>query len=463
MTEIDTTHAPRGIMSGDALVKAVGAHGDLVERHYLEVKSTLDLSSKKDREKIAKYILGSANRMPAVAATAFEGYGVMLVGVSKGAAAGIEQVEMLELSKIVQPYLGANGPRWDVVWVPTEDPGRQVLVILVDPPREGQGPYPCRSNGEYLTNGRVYIRGEGETREANADEIDLLVNRAIPRAGRDVAFRVGLQGDIVLVAIDNDATIEPYLSSWRKKLLAALPSHEESGASRSETSGGVSRPLGSLSEVSSFMDAISVPEQRSEAVYRRSIDVWEQEFRSAWDDAISILAANRLESVSIQIANQSTTFFEDVEVQLHLEGDVWVFDWTEAGSVRNYLDLDLDLPRPPRAWGPSTRQFNVPFVNGAGHLYAPPAGAYVAPATEYRNGGSVFVDLHVGDLRPKSTYESGSEEMVLIVRSEALQEVRGTWTLTARGHHDVYEGEFVSKVANRIDVTDYARTIFFPG
>ena len=84
MPEIDTRRAPKGELAARALVEQVMASDDRVERHYLEVKSTLDLHTKRDQAKLAKFILGAANRMPDLAAAAFDGHGVIVVGVSKG-------------------------------------------------------------------------------------------------------------------------------------------------------------------------------------------------------------------------------------------------------------------------------------------------------------------------------------------------------------------------------------------
>ena len=36
-------------------------------------------------------------------------------------------------SKVIQKYVGAAGPRWDIVWGPVEGSTNQVLVIVVDP------------------------------------------------------------------------------------------------------------------------------------------------------------------------------------------------------------------------------------------------------------------------------------------------------------------------------------------
>jgi len=85
MTELDTSRAPRGVLAAQQLIAVIAKLGDLAERHYLELNSTLDLSTKKDKEKIAKFILGAGNRMPDVASTAVEGYGAMVIGVSKDA------------------------------------------------------------------------------------------------------------------------------------------------------------------------------------------------------------------------------------------------------------------------------------------------------------------------------------------------------------------------------------------
>jgi hypothetical protein len=46
----------------------------------------------------------------------------------------------------------------------------------------------------------------------------------------------------------------------------------------------------------------------------------------------------------------------------------------------------------------------------------------------------------VGDLRPRQTYVTAADELVLIVDDPDLSELTGTWKITARGHHAVYEG-----------------------
>jgi hypothetical protein len=460
MPELDTTRAPRGVLAAQALVAAVAEQGDLAERHYLELKSTLDLSTKKDKEKIAKFILGAANRMPDVAAMAFEGYSVMIIGVAQGAVTGIPPVEMMEISKVIQKYVGAAGPRWDIVWVPVEGSTNQVLVIIVDPPKLGQGPFPCRASGDSLTDGRVYIRADGETREANSEELDLLIQRGSAGAQVEVDFAVEVLGEIASVTVDEENTVDEYLSKMRARLIDAMPRPEPRSTDAASLTGG----LAGLSAYRAAIDGLSLvdsalmePERRTEEEYIESIDRWESRFRAAWKAALSKIASSQLRPAVIRVMNRTTTFFHDVEVNLHLEGDIFAVDYSEPEWADDFSGLEL--PHPPRKWGPAQRLLGIPNYVNMSQLYTPGAMPYVSPSISYKNGGSVDLNLEVGELRPRGIYESEDEEIVLVVADRSLTSIRGTWELTARDHNDVYTGEIDVAVAGNRDLTAVARQI----
>ncbi len=80
--------------------------------------------------------------MPDVAARYLEGHAVMVLGVASGSTPGIEPVEALDIERGVRPYLSVNGPRWDLQRVPVDE-GREVLLILVDPPKSASRPSPA--------------------------------------------------------------------------------------------------------------------------------------------------------------------------------------------------------------------------------------------------------------------------------------------------------------------------------
>lgn len=462
MTEIDLSRAPRGVLAAQQLIAAVAEQGDLAERHYLELKSTLNLATKKDKEKIAKFILGAANRLPDIAATAFEGYGVMIIGVAEKSVVGIPPVEMMEISRVIQQFVGAAGPRWDILWVPIESSPNQVLVILVDPPRRGQGPFPCRANGESLTDGRVYVRADGETREAKADELDLLFQRGFAGAVVDVDFSVEVIGEVAPAFMDVARTLDEYLRSERQRLESAVPRKElkQREVSKSTTA-SVTDLAGfqsALNAAASLSRAMMEPEERTEWDYLDSIDRWEARFRSAWDKAFSKIIGSQFQPAIVKITNRTTTFFHDVELKLHLAGDVSAVEFESRKYAKNFKDFGLPLP--PREWGPRQRAlgFNTAHL-AAANLYTPSARPYIPPSISYENGGSVTLEITVGELRPRGSFESENDELVLLVGDPALTTIKGSWDLTARGHNDVYSGDITVKVSPAHDLTGAARQI----
>lgn len=96
----DVSWPPLGQRAASALVQEIAKLDDRVERHYLEIKSSVDLKEN-DLAKIAKFILGAVNRMPETAAAAFGGYGVMVIGVAPGEVVGMPKIEALDLEKAV--------------------------------------------------------------------------------------------------------------------------------------------------------------------------------------------------------------------------------------------------------------------------------------------------------------------------------------------------------------------------
>lgn len=463
MADIDLSRAPRGVLAAQELISAVAEKGDLAERHYLELKSTLNLATKKDKEKIAKFVLGSANRLPDVASTAFEGYGVMIVGVAEGAVVGIPPVEMMEISRVIQQYVGAAGPRWDILWAPIENSLNQVLVILVDPPKQGQGPFPCRANGESLTDGRVYVRADGETREAKADELDLLFQRGLAGGHVEVDFAVEVIGEVAAASVDVATTLDEYLRAERRHLEAALPKKEPKQPVAAVFPTGTGLDFAgfqaAVSAAASLSRSVMQPEDRTEQEYVDSIDRWEARFRSAWDAAFSKkIIGTQFQPAIVKITNRTTTFFHDVELKLHLEGEISAVEYESPKYTKSFKDFGLPLP--PRDWGPRQRDlgFNPAYLAASG-LYSSSPRPYVPPSISYRNGGSVTLDITVGELRPRGSFESEKEELVLVVGDQALTTIHGSWELTARDHNDVYSGEIAIKVDPVHDLTGAARQI----
>lgn len=476
---VDTSRVPRGEIAARTLVDAVVAGDDRLERHYLEIKGPLDLTTKKDQAKLVKFILGAANRMPDKAAAAFEGYAVMIIGATAGAAPGVPPVEALVIENAVRPFIGTDGPRWDLVRVPVAG-GNDVLLLLVDPPRVGQGPFFCLKDGEGLRDGGVYVRADGETREAKADEQKALQRREA--SGRpSVDFGVSIAGQVERIGLDFETACNDYINSERIRLLDALaPSRPKPSSARGTVGQGTLTPANPTSEMLSPTPAMSAvadsanlagkiytasafmdePEKRTEAEYEAEIDEWEGRVRAAWPSAVKLLVAANLNPVTIQLVNRVETYFHDVQLKIHLEGEVR--GETSDGARKPTDPAGLGLPEPPRVWGPTSRRFS-PANADYSSLLARSIASGFSTATpsrlEWHNSGSVDITFYVGDLRPTETDTCSDEDLALTVPARlGVETVRGTWEITARDHNKVYRGDLQVPVVER-DLTGILRVV----
>jgi hypothetical protein len=402
--------------------------------------------------------------MPDVAKEAFGGFAVMIIGVAKGEISGIPPVEMLEIKKGVQRFLGTAGPGWDVIWVPIQGSNNQVLVILVDPPLFGQGPFPCMASSDSLVDGRVYIRADGETREANAEELNLLVNRRALRPKPELDFSIDVLGDVASVQIDDEATIEDFLSAMKEKLLAALPSGQRS-SSETKASGldlfGFNSTHNSLMQsIAAMSNTMSIAEERTEGEYRSAIENWELQFRAAWASAKNQLAASLLTPTVVRITNLTSIFLHDVEVRLQLNGAIRALEYLGIKGIHKLSDLQL--PDSPRVWGPRKRSLDIPTYSHLPGLIPTPQPNAQMHRISFKNKDSVEISVNIGDLRPLATFETENNYFVLIVSDISKSSIQGTWQLTARDHHEVISGAIHVPVAKPKDFTAIARQLLNP-
>jgi hypothetical protein len=427
--ELDLTRVPRGELAARTLVEGLAGTDDRAERHFLEMKSSIDPMSKEGLAKVAKFILGAANRMPDVAARYFEGHAVMVLGVASGSTPGIQPVEALDIERGVRPYLSVNGPRWDLQRVPVDN-DREVLLILVDPPKTGQPAFPCFKDGPGLNNGQIIVRADGETRQATGEEVLLLQQRG--RLDKpDVDLSVAVEGVALAIKCD-PSVIDEHIQLEEARLESATQTAEYSG-----TYGFTS---------TSYMPALGQRrEGRTAAEYEEEIVSWAAACRDGWASAIDKVAAAFTQPVVISITNREQVFLEDVQLQIHIDGPVRGLEPQEAED----FDAESLFPCPPRPWGPWTEDLSLLTAGLLSNSHYVPPATYVPSSLTFRNDGSVTVEVSVGDLRPRKTYRTDGDEMVLVVDGDGLTELRGTWKVTARGHHAVFEGELVIPVEPR--------------
>ncbi|MFE7448236.1 hypothetical protein [Streptomyces griseus] len=167
----------------------VVAVGDEAEATYLEVKIRLDMNSKATAAKIAKFLLGAANRRPGEAARHFHGYAVLVIGAQKHSAPGVLRgTEAHELEDRLRPYLGPQFPAFEFGRIGI-DSDHEVLFIIAQPPEDGQTIFPCHKSyqgadrNDNIEDGAIYVRGTSNTRPARSGEVLALVER-VRRGGK---------------------------------------------------------------------------------------------------------------------------------------------------------------------------------------------------------------------------------------------------------------------------------------
>ena len=107
--EPDFRRLPAGQLAWRALVDQLSKVDASAERHFYEIKSYIDLNTNEGRAKVAKFILGAANRDPALAVSRFDGNALMFLGIGAGTAPGITGFEALELERYVRKFTGHKG------------------------------------------------------------------------------------------------------------------------------------------------------------------------------------------------------------------------------------------------------------------------------------------------------------------------------------------------------------------
>lgn len=451
--DLDLNTPPLGQLAAQRLVHAVAKHDDRIERFYLELKGPLDMGSKVTGAVIAKFILGAANRQPDIAAKAFGGYGVMVIGVTNNEITGMPPIEMMEIARRVERFIGVpgQGPRWDVIRVPAAEAPNEVLIVVVDPPAAGDPMFVCRDDGEALKNGRIYIRADGETREAQSGEIDLLVARASRNPSLPTGFEVGFTHPVDVVQVNTERTCDEYIARERQELIKAM--HDAENELNAAAVSAIGVLAASATKSSDFFGNFEKPEDRSSEQYIAEIEAWEARLRAAWPSAVEVMAGWALRPLELTLTNTVDTFFRDVRLHVHLEGSVKAVFSDDDESLPSASGLGL--PPRPRMWGPRSL---LDFANGyvSPMISMPDLGGHSSSLT-WNNSGSVDLDFEIGDLRPRETWTFDEQEIALLLHDDDVSEVRGSWSLTARDHHRLFTGTVTIPAAEPVDLTPYLR------
>lgn len=446
--DVNTQHLPRSMHGWSELIQAISqAPDDTVEASWLELKGPLELTTAKDRFKVAKAILGFANRDPLAAGGHLDGCALLLIGVTAGTMPGNIRIEDHELIKALEPYLGrgAEGPRWEVRRHRVDN-RHDVLIIVVDAPQFGDPIYPLRRAFDKASIGTVYARPSTETEPANDLAIDMLSRRSASRT-REFSIAVALTEDAIGRATYDVHELECSLDEAVSQYLDPLEP-APTAASAHAAAAKLSQPAFKASDlVLGYIPSVRHEETRSADEFRAEVQAWRAECRGQFPVLMEDVAALNHPRVTFTITNTCGRFLEDVEINIHIDGEVWAWD-----VPLNDEEPMSNLPRPPREWGPwQESPIDFPIF----HPYVPALSGLTAPGgnrATFTNGGSVDVKLHCEELRPEATIDI-TEDVVLMCTDLALDQARVTVSATARGVHASFTDDFTQPISAAADVT----------
>lgn len=412
MNEVDLSKLPSGQLSWAELVRYAVASDDRVERYFLEVKSDVDLNSNTGRAKVAKFILGAANRDPTRAAARFGGHAVMLLGIGAGEAMGINPFEAMDLARYVGRIIGANGPAWDFERIPAAE-GRDVIAVHVEPPTGDV--WTCRADADGLRNGAIYVRADGETREATGDELRVMLDRMKSKAP-DIDLEVSVDGVVHGLVLDRTFLTEVVEAEARRLRGLATPSAHPYSVRMSA--------LGSLST-----------DSRSKDAYFREVEAWREEAVEDPFAGARELASHLRHGIQVRVVNRTSRYLRGVRIEISLDQPAEALAWNDPED-RKYI---AKFPHAPKDWG------SDPYLGVLLPRMTPPLmyPRSIHGVLRIVTESPITLVMEMDDVRPHEVYVSDDDDVVLAIVATEIDPgpIRGRWSMTAEDVHELFSGD----------------------
>jgi hypothetical protein len=470
-----------------ALVIAVIGADEHDEGEAIEWKRDLDWGSARDAFAVGRAVLGMANRHPGRASSEFEGFGYLVVGADHDGVHGTSPGDPADYVRQVNKYVGgASGPRWQPR--PLNVNGDTVVVVVVDPPRNGDPIWPLRYAYMHDHVGRVFVRHFGRTEVADDNDIDMLTRRAAATRSVRPDVAVEVAGDVPLRWLDRTSAAEEMIATIDAKFAELMNTAREverakyRGDSRTPPrpavpgSAGVTSaadwkrssadmPVGDAAIQAMFgnigkfadldklahglIERATIPDPRSLDEYEAEIEEWADLSRAWAKDSLRVEAAHSgVGRIRFRITNRSEVFLRDVEIRVRFDPTVVL--------VTDDVPLNELLPEMP-----------TPFGEPCPAMPTIPIGAYTIPALDTWQSSSpkgpvAWADamveggfrLDIGDLRPDATVET-DDVWIFVNAAPSEGKLVGDWHLSASTFDGIVTGQTTLAVtATSIDWVD---------
>lgn len=443
----DVRTAPRNHAELKKLVEAVRSASMADETLWLEWKSDLDLnpenrSDKSGRAHIARAIIGFANRMPDRVSSFVEGYGFLLAGVSPEGMNGVEQHDITELVRWIQPYVG-DVIRWQPTYVEAEGENGlvSILVVTVDPPRWGdpihcmrkQAPSPLA--GKSIPEAAIFVRRfNGTTDRAIAADVDALGERLARRAP-SLNLNVELLSGSVTPVSCSESEVDSWLGTLETEALESLYQHQRRMTSR---------PFLALNTI--YVDPFENPEERSPEQYKEDVRRYLADSRAKLPEAIDEAAAVILEPVVLRLTNLTDTPLLSVQVVVYISGNIRALEPDEGFYAQNETFPEA-LPMQPR-YGPTR---SIPVLGSLPPNYGNIRPIQAGPSIEIDNSGSALLHLPPVDLRPGRYVDL---DPFVLITPELPESFTAEWTATSINMDGSVMGQLLIPCGDQWSFTD---------
>lgn len=420
------------------LVEAVTTTGPNNESTWIEWKSRLDLADKSGEVHVAKHVLGFANRMLTTARAHTGGYAYLIIGAEPGEVHGITSIDPAVLVPRINRYVGRQ-VRWRPEYVTVG--GKEVLVVVVDPPEHGDPLFPVRTQLDKHDKGRILVRRPGATDVADDAEIDQLVDRVrAAKGGLDISLRpisstIEQRPDFDLI---NDLT--------RAEKTAVLGRPRADVPARHDPASVLGVAAAAQMAAMSIMQQ---PDRRTDEDYTEEVGHYIEAYQHALlERAWLWLWRHRPVWLHLEVVNETDGNFRALEIELYIPGDVQA--WPD-GVTFDDSDEEVALPtRPPILGTPKNVNFNInpyiPAPNWTRAMANLRPNVTVGPTVRVRKTGSVTVDYGGINLRPQQT--KALPLVRLLVAEEAGAVLECDWVATANNVERQVRGRVFLTVAS---------------
>jgi hypothetical protein len=190
----------------------------------------------------------------------------------------------------------------------------------------------------------------------------------------------------------------------------------------------------------SALRASGLSETRTVDGYVREVETYLETMRTSFQAALRVgMIRRRLGAIRTVLANVSDTNLREVQLQIHIAGQV------EAFFVMNDVKGHYELPQLPAPWG--THSFAATLAQitevAVGGVSAARRGGYT------ENSASTRILYKTVDLRPR--HEVSLDAVHLVVpASGAERELTASWTATSSNMDGVAQGELRIALAANI-------------